>query len=278
MNQNEKALAELVRTARNAESYMAAMGQNHNALTAAIATVTALESQPVASEPIGWGWKNEMGITEVRTDRMSKEMIAKLNAFPVYASPQPVAGQVSGEGLNIHSLLNEFALKARLAKNIDEVRELIDSAEVVFRADQQPRPVSAGKDVIQIGFFERTGYGEDDFELRHFHEGMNDVPERWVAAYADKKYWDDFLKEKPYSSAQQPQAPVVEVPILDCRCMCEACEARTKETYNLTIKCYNCGWDGVALIRKGDGFPSAKDCPNCGNMRLLAIITKGAHS
>lgn len=81
-----------------------------------------------------------------------------------------------------------------------------------------------------------------------------------------------------FRTAQQPQAPAVEVPILDCRCMCEACEARTKETYNLTIKCFNCGWDAVALIRKGDGFPSAKDCPNCGNMRLYAITPKGAHS
>lgn len=56
--------------------------------------------------------------------------------------------------------------------------------------------------------------------------------------------------------------------VIDCRCMCEKCESRTKETYFLGVVCSNCGWAGKALIRKGDSFPPTKECLNCGNARL----------
>lgn len=55
---------------------------------------------------------------------------------------------------------------------------------------------------------------------------------------------------------------------IDCRCMCEKCETRTKETYRLCVNCSNCGWIGEALIRKGDSFSSAKPCPQCGTICL----------
>ncbi len=83
----------------------------------------------------------------------------------------------------------------------DEIMKIVASA-------QSGGVVS--RDMVQVGFFEKTDDTDDGFELRHFHEGMNDVPERWIAAYADKKYWSDFLKEKPYQKATLPQpvAPV----------------------------------------------------------------------
>jgi hypothetical protein len=53
-------------------------------------------------------------------------------------------------------------------------------------------------------------------------------------------------------------------PILDFRCMCSKCEERTKETYKLQLKCSNCNWRGIALIRKGDKFSESRECPSCG--------------
>ena len=41
---------------------------------------------------------------------------------------------------------------------------------------------------------------------------------------------------------------------IDCRCKCKECEARTQETYRLSLTCINCGWEGTALISKGDKF------------------------
>lgn len=51
---------------------------------------------------------------------------------------------------------------------------------------------------------------------------------------------------------------------MDCRCHCSLCEARTQETYRLSLTCINCGWEGTALIRKGDKFSSMRECPHCG--------------
>lgn len=58
--------------------------------------------------------------------------------------------------------------------------------------------------------------------------------------------------------------------ILDLRCFCGLCEERTKETYNLTVSCLNCGWEGIAILRKGDKpSPLFDECPNCGCTSVL---------
>lgn len=55
---------------------------------------------------------------------------------------------------------------------------------------------------------------------------------------------------------------------LDCRCMCKDCEERTQETYRLKVSCSNCGWKGVALLRRGDSPSWMQECPHCGRNRL----------
>jgi predicted nucleic acid-binding Zn-ribbon protein len=56
---------------------------------------------------------------------------------------------------------------------------------------------------------------------------------------------------------------------MDCRCMCETCESRTKETYRLAYLCPNCGRKGTGLYRKGDKPSWSRECPNCGVNHLL---------
>lgn len=58
--------------------------------------------------------------------------------------------------------------------------------------------------------------------------------------------------------------------VLDLRCDCKDCEDRTKETYNLEVSCINCGWKGIAKIRKGDKAPLGEECPNCGRTWQLS--------
>lgn len=60
------------------------------------------------------------------------------------------------------------------------------------------------------------------------------------------------------------EEPQVERPVIDMRCMCEKCQARTQETYRLAATCTNCRTECVALIRKGDKPTPSKDCPACG--------------
>ncbi len=50
---------------------------------------------------------------------------------------------------------------------------------------------------------------------------------------------------------------------LDLRCNCRRCIERTEETYELYVSCYNCGWEGIAIIRKGDKPNLGEECPNC---------------
>jgi rRNA maturation protein Nop10 len=50
---------------------------------------------------------------------------------------------------------------------------------------------------------------------------------------------------------------------IDARCMCDECEARTKETYTLTARCSHCGWSGTMLVRKGDRPSAMRECPHC---------------
>jgi hypothetical protein len=56
--------------------------------------------------------------------------------------------------------------------------------------------------------------------------------------------------------------------LLDLRCFCKACEDRTKETYQLEASCSNCGWKGIAVLRKGDRHGVMVDCPHCGTPRV----------
>ena len=55
---------------------------------------------------------------------------------------------------------------------------------------------------------------------------------------------------------------------IDLRCFCDKCEERTKETYRLHVRCFNCGWKGEALLRKGDSHGLIDECPHCGTSRL----------
>ena len=50
---------------------------------------------------------------------------------------------------------------------------------------------------------------------------------------------------------------------IDLACYCEKCVRRTKKFYKLTVRCSNCGWEGIAKIRKGDKVLHSKECPNC---------------
>lgn len=71
--------------------------------------------------------------------------------------------------------------------------------------------------------------------------------------------------------ARKPKALAPSVVVrdeIDCRCMCEKCESRTRETYRMSVWC-TCGWEGTALLRKGDKPPILKDCPNCGCPSLI---------
>lgn len=52
--------------------------------------------------------------------------------------------------------------------------------------------------------------------------------------------------------------------ILDLRCFCDTCKSRTEDIYHLSAKCINCGWTGIATLRKGDKPPTYKECPHCG--------------
>ena len=60
---------------------------------------------------------------------------------------------------------------------------------------------------------------------------------------------------------------------LDCRCMCKDCEARTKETYRLTVHCPNCRWEGTALLRKGDRLGFIQSCPHC---EVSGLVSDGS--
>jgi hypothetical protein len=52
--------------------------------------------------------------------------------------------------------------------------------------------------------------------------------------------------------------------VVDRRCMCQRCEHRTKETYTMTGRCSNCGFDQLrGLFRKGDRARGGT-CPTCG--------------
>ena len=55
---------------------------------------------------------------------------------------------------------------------------------------------------------------------------------------------------------------------IDLRCFCYKCEGRTKETYRLHVRCFNCGWKGEAILRKGDRPGPLEECPHCGIARL----------
>lgn len=57
--------------------------------------------------------------------------------------------------------------------------------------------------------------------------------------------------------------------MLDLRCHCSHCEERTKEVYHLRVSCTNCGWKGIAILRKGDRAGSFGECPHCDVQRLL---------
>ena len=59
--------------------------------------------------------------------------------------------------------------------------------------------------------------------------------------------------------------------LLDLRCFCKRCEERTKETYQLEVLCSNCGWKGIALLRKDDEASRMKECPNCGCSWVLCF-------
>lgn len=51
-------------------------------------------------------------------------------------------------------------------------------------------------------------------------------------------------------------------------CKCEACEARTSDTYRMIGYCTNCGADVLMLYRAGDKAASL-DCPVCGNWHTV---------
>jgi len=61
--------------------------------------------------------------------------------------------------------------------------------------------------------------------------------------------------------------------LLDLRCMCDACENRTQDTYRLFVSCVNCGWNGIAILRKGDRPSTGKECPHCGCSYRLSFGT-----
>lgn len=54
-----------------------------------------------------------------------------------------------------------------------------------------------------------------------------------------------------------------DIPILDLRCDCKDCKKKTKDIYHLHVKCHNCGWKGVAILRKGEKPPTEHKCPHC---------------
>lgn len=85
--------------------------------------------------------------------------------------------------------------------------------------------------------------------------------------YLGKSPEEELAKKIKEALALLPQ-DAKELQELDCRCKCKDCEARTQETYRLSVTCSNCGWSGVALLRKGDRPSWQKECPHCGRNNL----------
>lgn len=116
--------------------------------------------------------------------------------------------------------LRDKLLRCSDYENVDDTVGLYRQAHEELRAapsvemPEQSGGVVTRVEPVQIGFFERTGEEEGDIDFRAFYEGMNDVPERWVAAYADKRFLADFMKEEPYrvpAPTVQPEARGVDL-------------------------------------------------------------------
>lgn len=61
--------------------------------------------------------------------------------------------------------------------------------------------------------------------------------------------------------------------LIDGRCSCERCRARTEDVYRMVGVCRNCGTRALMLFRSGDKAAEC-DCPVCGNWHAVMVLRK----
>ena len=59
---------------------------------------------------------------------------------------------------------------------------------------------------------------------------------------------------------------------IDARCACNRCEERTRKTYEMQGKCYNCGAGPFTITFRAGDKAVAQDCPVCENFRSVNIV------
>lgn len=55
------------------------------------------------------------------------------------------------------------------------------------------------------------------------------------------------------------------LPMVDGRCGCFRCEARTKDIYRMIGRCYNCKTEPILILYRVGDPAALAGCPVCGN-------------
>ena len=105
--------------------------------------------------------------------------------------------------------------------------------------------------------------------------GLKDNDETWAgevfASELARQDRNDIIEEvAKFVEAEEAQP----LPVVDRQCHCQMCEERTKATYRVVARCYNCGQRMIEVYRVGDTVGGGRQCPTCGV--VYRVYTDGA--
>lgn len=71
------------------------------------------------------------------------------------------------------------------------------------------------------------------------------------------------------TAEERAQEPTAIVAVVDGRCGCDRCRARTENIYRMIGVCRNCGAKPILMLFRAGDPTAPKDCPKCGNWHTV---------